>query len=361
MCASRSTFKMKLIFTVVFGSFLISQSLADILSFSEKETEIKGHVLDFPLQRDEPQFIESWEILPEKIDPENKLKNGGITEKNFQLKPGKNLLVKCVEGDNEVNAFVYGSEGYFIDRLKLKKSNMVCAQLVDNISVGETFRAEKFRFNIIYKFNVESKHCSFIFIKPKTCGRCYTRVYEITTTLHYHLLRRLKAKYTNCRDNVNKNADNESVELLEWNYYEVTEFHQYGDPVGDPVFTDFKTDQNLKLKCQQYNKIPAEVSTIAVGFIMYKEYIILEKLSLDTCTTGVEGIYINRMKIKSYLEMAEEFKLVFKNKDGNCFKMDIYYFINSITGDVSIRRYAPGRVNCLNDWTSDAALEVEAP
>ncbi|XP_054279277.1 uncharacterized protein LOC128997663 [Macrosteles quadrilineatus] len=337
----------------------ISQSLADILSFSEKEAEIKGHVLDFPLQRDEPEDFDSCQVLPKNIDPENKLKNGRITEKNFKLETGKNLLVKCVEGDNEVNAFVYGSEGYFIDRLKLEKSNMHCAQLVDNISVGKTFRGKVFIFNIIYKFDVEGKHCKFFFFKPKTCGRCYSRSYEITTTLHYHILRRLGAIYTNCRDDEYIKAYKESVELLSSRQYEVIEYHLYGDPVGNPVFTDFKTDQNLKLKCQQYNKIPAEDSTIAVGFIMYDEDIILEKLSLDTCTTGVEGIYINRRKIKTYKDSIKIFTLVFKKRDGNRFKMDINYFINGINEDVVITRYAPGGVNCPDDWTSDAALEVQ--
>ncbi|XP_054287049.1 uncharacterized protein LOC129002940 [Macrosteles quadrilineatus] len=350
---------MKLLFTVVFGSFLICQGLADTGSLS-KGAEIKGHVLDFPLPRDESEHFSSFQALPNHIDPENKLKNGRITEKNVELVPGKSLLVKCVEGDNEVNAFVYGSEGYFIDRLKLGKSKMVFSQLLYiSVSKDTPFRVEDdtFTFKIIYKFNVENTKPDSL-EKQMPSLRCYSRYYQVKTILHYHTLRRLATEYTNCEGTKIENESDEGVSLLPWDHYEIIEFHQYGDPFGDPVLTTFeKTNDALTLKCQQYNKIPAGDSTIATGYIVYKD-IILEKISLDTCTTGVEGICIKENNSSE----GKEFTLLFKQKDGNCFKMNIWFtYLLGVEGKVSLTRDAPSGVNCPNDWTSDAALEVEAP
>ncbi|XP_054258756.1 uncharacterized protein LOC128983484 [Macrosteles quadrilineatus] len=341
---------MKLILTVVFGAFLIRQSLAGLLWGANSI----GHVVDFPLQKH--AFYESRQTLPKQNDPQDNLKSG-ITEKNLKLVPGKTLLLKCVEVKNELIMFVYGSEGYFIDRLNVDKSKEFgCNQLLENIFVQDdptwSFTPEltKFEFNIIYRFTVEGKGRKY---------SCVTRTYTVVIDLHYPALERGPGKMTDCNGAETGAENSERAYLLPRGDGEIMEFHVHGDPIERPVINTFKT--GLKLICQQYNTIPAG-DKISVGFIMYEE-IILERLPLDSCKHGVEGMYINIKKVEKYPDADKEFTLVFQQKNGYCYKMDIWLqFVDFNEKDeVNIRRYAPGEVSCPSDWTSDAAMNVQAP
>ncbi|XP_054258731.1 uncharacterized protein LOC128983459 [Macrosteles quadrilineatus] len=346
---------MKLISTVVLGAFLIPQSLAEFgFGLFSKGTETKGHVVDFPLQKH--AFYESRQTLPKQNDPEDNMKSGGIAEKNIKFVLGKTLLLKCVEVNNELIMFVYGSEGYFIDRLKVDKSKKFgCNQLLENISVRDdptwslTPERTKFEFNIIYKFTVGRKGRTY---------NCLTRTYTVVIYLHYPTLERGAGKMTDCNGAETGTENSERAYLLPRGDNEIIKFHLDGDPFETPVINTFKT--GLKLICQRYNTIPAGYK-ISVGFIMYEE-IILERLTLDSCKHGDEGMYINIKKVKKYPDADKEFTLVFQLTNGYCYKMDIWFqFVDSVKDVVNIRRYAPGEVSCPSDWTSDAAMDVQAP
>lgn len=142
--------------------------------------------------------------------------------------------------------------------------------------------------------------------------------------------------------------------------YEVMNFNKDLKPSEEPTSHIIQDESNLKLVCQIYNNpdSTAEDSIIAKGFITYGD-VIIEKLSLDTCTDGIEGMYIGTVEIDPLYE--KEFILVFKTTDKKCYKMYIRYSFVESRDKIKISRDAPEGVNCPEDWTRKAALEVKAP
>ncbi|XP_054258868.1 uncharacterized protein LOC128983572 [Macrosteles quadrilineatus] len=148
--------------------------------------------------------------LPKHIDPENNLHREN-TEKKFKFTSGKDMLVKCVEDDKEAKAFVFGPEGYFIDRLtlqKTKKENNVCKQLLDNIEMGpihaytSTIRSYKFTFSLVYTFHLKNK------------PQCLSRTYTVEIYLHYPTLERGSEEMTNCKETVIDTSDSKKRILI---------------------------------------------------------------------------------------------------------------------------------------------------
>lgn len=152
--------------------------------------------------------------------------------------------------------------------------------------------------------------------------------------------------------------------LLSSGTYEILDFNKNMDSVGEPKEFTIQAQENIsdfKLKCQEYEKKNSNGdSKLETGLITYQKNIVLEKLYLDSCKNGVEGIYINLVKL-TLMSTIKEFELVFKTKDGKCFKRFIsYQTIHETDDKVSIHRKLPEEVNCPKDgdWTSDKALNV---
>ncbi|XP_054258722.1 uncharacterized protein LOC128983450 [Macrosteles quadrilineatus] len=141
-----------------------------------------------------------------------------------------------------------------------------------------------------------------------TVIQCFKRRYTMATFLHspskpsihsipYSKLEREDVEMADCKGTF-IDTDASRAYLLLRGTYEIMDFMKNGDTLGKSVIeTSFKTEANLKLRCQTDTDVPAKDSAMAEGFIMYED-IILDKLYLDSCTAGVEGIYINVMNEK---------------------------------------------------------------
>ncbi|XP_054283045.1 uncharacterized protein LOC129000142 [Macrosteles quadrilineatus] len=359
---------MELLAAMVFGSLLILLSLASTIA-----DDVKGHVLFSPEQNELFDWL--YQSSHTTTEPGNNMKHSS-THHTIPLASDKNLRVKCEEydneakeeDDNEAKVFIYGPEGYLVDVWRLHYSKDICKQVNKNIYLDEHEQPrqtqkdseyDELTFTMMYKFSWENQ-------------RCLKRHYTVNTLPHIAKLDRGISTMTDCLGTPVETAEEDTESgwegyLLSSGKYEILDFNKNMDSVGEPREFTIQAEGHLfdfKLKCQQYKKKQSseEDSTLATGLIMYENNLVLEKLYLDTCNSGVEGIYINLVEL-TLMSTIKEFELVFKTKDGQCFKRFIsYQTIHETDDKVSIHRKLPEEVNCPKDgdWTSNKALSVRA-
>ncbi|XP_054271951.1 uncharacterized protein LOC128992410 [Macrosteles quadrilineatus] len=339
---------MELIYTVVFGSCLILQ----ISAFGKSgKAEVKGNVL-FQVQL--PNVL--YQSIPKFTKDDTKDR---ITQHEIKLASDKKLLVKCVEDDYEAEAYIFspGDHYHLIDRLKLFPRKDVCKQMnrfdtdfSEQPILHETYGHDKLMFTMSYKFNGEEE-------------QCLKRRYLFSTFLYYAKFERGPVELTDCKKSFAEHLKNHEI-LLSSGSFGIMDFNKNLDSVGEPSIHTFNVP-NLKLRCQTYTKKtksgPIEDSTEAIGYIIYedtklKQDMIIEKLRLDSCEAGVNGMYIKEGITPLN---TREFTLVFKTTDGQCYRSHLTY--EPLRDKLKVGRSAPDRVNCPDVWTSDAALATKPP
>ncbi|XP_054271687.1 uncharacterized protein LOC128992237 [Macrosteles quadrilineatus] len=344
-------------FSMVFGPFLIHQSLA--FGFG---SSVNGHVMFCPKQ------IERFDGLMQHytaIKPEDNMKDR-LMQDTISF-GDKNLVVKCIQDNDEATVYIYAPEGYLVDRVKMRFSKNVCNNVKDRISLRQNpleFKdKEELLFTLVYTFG------------EGWDAVCISRFYMLTTFENYYAkLERHRPERQDCGDKIvtgDANINCAKEEMLPTGEYEIMDLVTDADPVGEPSLKTLKANSNLKLKCQKYFKKEKttdgsiQSTPIAIGYITY-EGLILEKLFLDSCPDEVEGMYINRLPepipnkhlLDTFLIRDNEFILVFKTKKGSCFKIFIGYRLSPCKDTASILRFDHHKVSCPQDWTSDAALDV---
>ncbi|XP_054287356.1 uncharacterized protein LOC129003139 [Macrosteles quadrilineatus] len=343
---------MELTLTVVFGLFSIHLSVA---AETPTVANTDGHVL-FYSQHDE-LFTGMVQDTTMSIKPVDSREYS--TQFTIQLTKdaSKHLFVECVEDEKRPEVFLYSQEGILVDKLTLRNSEDVCKRVKDYISLDgkepeiKTFKNkyDVLEFSLMYQSH-EEQHC-------------FIRSYVINYLFYVALLGRDKVLKIKCKeDSVTDFAKGEAAGVInvltKEGFYEIMDYIK-GSPRSDPIVSTFAV-QGFKLKCQEYTmerkQDAIKASTMASGLIMH-DYLVIDRLFLDSCTTGVEGIYIGELRESS---KASILRIVFK-KSGDCFSREIKFTRPKIIGDTLYHmwRSTPMRVRCQNDWISGKELKVE--